>query len=62
MDGAVVAAHEVARRYGEGETAVDALRGVSLEVSRGQLTAVSSPSSTDSETPRRASTQVSPEP
>ncbi len=39
-----VAAHEVARRYGEGETAVDALRGVSLEVPPGQLTAVMGPS------------------
>jgi putative ABC transport system ATP-binding protein len=39
-----VAAHEVARRYGEGDTAVDALRGVSLEVPPGQLTAVMGPS------------------
>jgi putative ABC transport system ATP-binding protein len=39
-----VAAHEIARRYGEGEIAVDALRGVSLEVPRGQLTAVMGPS------------------
>ena len=31
---AVVAAHELRRRYGEGDTAVDALRGVSLEVAR----------------------------
>ena len=31
----VVTASEVARRYGEGDTAVDALRGVSLEVARG---------------------------
>jgi putative ABC transport system ATP-binding protein len=43
-NGAVVAAREVARRYGEGETAVDALRGVSLEVERGRLTAVMGPS------------------
>ena len=43
-DGAVVAARDVARRYGEGETAVDALRGVSLEVERGHLTAVMGPS------------------
>jgi putative ABC transport system ATP-binding protein len=42
--GPVVAAKDVTRRYGEGETAVDALRGVSLEVSRGQLTAVMGPS------------------
>ena len=41
---AVVAAREVARRYGEGDTAVDALRGVDLEVSRGRLTAVMGPS------------------
>jgi putative ABC transport system ATP-binding protein len=42
--GPVVAAGDVTRRYGEGETAVDALRGVSLEVSKGQLTAVMGPS------------------
>jgi putative ABC transport system ATP-binding protein len=42
--GAVVVAQDVARRYGEGDTAVDALRGVSLEVSRGQLTTVMGPS------------------
>src|SRR3954466_11412278 len=42
--GAVVEAHELTRRYGEGDTAVDALRGVSLEVSRGKLTAVMGPS------------------
>ena len=39
-----VAAHKIARRYGEGDTAVDALRGVSLEVTHGQLTAVMGPS------------------
>ena len=39
-----VGAHAIARRYGEGDTAVDALRGVSLEVPRGQLTAVMGPS------------------
>src|SRR6478735_4107885 len=42
--GPVVEAHEVTRRYGEGDTAVDALRGVSLEVARGKLTAVMGPS------------------
>jgi putative ABC transport system ATP-binding protein len=42
--GAVVAARELTRRYGEGETAVDALRGVSLELARGRLTAVMGPS------------------
>jgi putative ABC transport system ATP-binding protein len=41
---AVVAANDVTRRYGEGDTAVDALRGVSLEVDRGKLTAVMGPS------------------
>ena len=39
-----VAAREVTRRFGEGDTAVDALRGVSLEVQRGELTAVMGPS------------------
>ena len=43
-DGAVVTANEITRRYGEGDTAVDALRGVSLEVEREQLTAVMGPS------------------
>jgi putative ABC transport system ATP-binding protein len=39
-----VQAVDVTRRYGEGESAVDALRGVSLEVSTGQMTAVMGPS------------------
>ena len=43
-NGTVVQASEVARRYGSGETAVDALRGVSLEVEKGKLTAVMGPS------------------
>jgi putative ABC transport system ATP-binding protein len=42
--GPVVEAHELTRRYGEGDTAVDALRGVGLEVARGKLTAVMGPS------------------
>jgi putative ABC transport system ATP-binding protein len=41
---AVVSAKDITRRYGEGDTAVDALRGVSLDVTRGQLTAVMGPS------------------
>jgi putative ABC transport system ATP-binding protein len=40
----VVRALEITRRYGEGETAVDALRGVSVDVARGRLTAVMGPS------------------
>ena len=43
-NGNVVRATEVTRRYGEGEAAVDALRGVSLEVSSGELVAVMGPS------------------
>ena len=39
-----VRARDVTRRYGEGETAVDALRGVSLDVQSGKLTAVMGPS------------------
>src|SRR3954470_25052517 len=42
--GTAVAAIELARRYGEGETAVHALRGVSLEVPTGQFAAVMGPS------------------
>jgi putative ABC transport system ATP-binding protein len=41
---AVVQARDVTRRYGEGETAVDALRGVSIEIEAGKLTAVMGPS------------------
>ena len=43
-NGSVVVASEITRRYGEGDTAVDALRGISLEVARGQLTTVMGPS------------------
>jgi putative ABC transport system ATP-binding protein len=42
--GPVVEAHDLSRRYGEGDTAVDALLGVNLEVARGKLTAVMGPS------------------
>jgi len=36
----VVVARDIARRYGSGDAAVDALRGVSLSVPRGELIAV----------------------
>ena len=39
-----VAARALTRRYGDGESAVDALRGVSLDVPAGQFTAVIGPS------------------
>jgi putative ABC transport system ATP-binding protein len=39
-NGAVVSASELTRRYGEGEAAVDALQGVSLDVQPGELVAV----------------------
>ena len=42
--GGVVVAHEISRRYGEGDTAVDALKDVSLAVVEGKLTAVMGPS------------------
>src|SRR5919112_3758931 len=41
---AVIKAAEVTRTYGEGEAAVHALRGVSLEIERHRLTAVMGPS------------------
>jgi putative ABC transport system ATP-binding protein len=40
----VVAGRGITRRYGEGDTAVDALRGVDLDVARGKLTTVMGPS------------------
>jgi putative ABC transport system ATP-binding protein len=43
-DGTVVVAESLTRRYGEGGSAVDALRGVSLEIPRGQFTSVMGPS------------------
>jgi putative ABC transport system ATP-binding protein len=43
-NGAVVTATDLSRRYGEGEAAVDALRGVSLSVATGELVAVMGPS------------------
>jgi putative ABC transport system ATP-binding protein len=41
---AVVSARRLVRRYGEGDAAVHALRGVSLDIARGRLTAVMGPS------------------
>jgi putative ABC transport system ATP-binding protein len=41
---AAVRASELARHYGQGETTVHALRGVSLDVTSGRLTAVMGPS------------------
>ena len=43
-DGVVVEARDLTRRYGEGTTAVDALRGVSIDVKSGELVAVMGPS------------------
>ncbi len=43
-NGSAVKAQDVTRRYGSGETAVEALRGVSLGVEPGKLTAVMGPS------------------
>jgi putative ABC transport system ATP-binding protein len=40
----VVSAHDVSRVYGEGETAVHALRGITLDVWRSKLTAIMGPS------------------
>jgi putative ABC transport system ATP-binding protein len=40
----VVSAHELTRQFGADETAVQALRGVSVDVAKGELTAVMGPS------------------
>ena len=44
QNGAVVVAKDVTRRYGEGDTAVDALRGVTVEIAPAKATAVMGPS------------------
>jgi putative ABC transport system ATP-binding protein len=44
QQGTVVRADDITRTYGEGATAVEALRGVSLDVESGQLVAVMGPS------------------
>ena len=40
----VVAGHDLTKRYGEGDAAVNALRGVSLEIQPGSFTAIMGPS------------------
>ncbi len=40
----VIIGSGIVRRYGQGETAVDALRGVSVDIAQGRLTAVMGPS------------------
>lgn len=42
--GRLLSATRVVRRYGSGETAVEALRGVSLDIQPGRLTAIMGPS------------------
>jgi putative ABC transport system ATP-binding protein len=44
VPGTVLAASDVTRQYGEGDSAVHALRGVSLEIPHGQFAAVMGPS------------------
>ena len=44
QNGAVVVARDVMRRYGEGDTAVDALRGISVAIAPAKATAVMGPS------------------
>jgi putative ABC transport system ATP-binding protein len=40
----ILCAAGISKRYGEGDTAVEALRGVSVEIEKGQLTAIMGPS------------------
>ena len=41
---AAVAAHDLTRRYGDGDSVVEAVRGVSLEIPSGEFTAIMGPS------------------
>ena len=43
-EAAIVSCRDLARRFGDGEAAVDALAGVTLEFPRGELTAIVGPS------------------
>src|SRR2546421_2905875 len=43
-DGTIVQAREVSRRYGEGDAAVDALTGVTVDFERDRFTAIMGPS------------------
>ena len=43
-DDVVIGCRDLARRFGSGETAVEALRSVSVEVTRGELVAIMGPS------------------
>jgi putative ABC transport system ATP-binding protein len=43
-DGTAVAVSDITRRFGEGDTAVDALRGVTLDVAGGELVSIMGPS------------------
>jgi putative ABC transport system ATP-binding protein len=40
----IVSSHDLHRRYGEGDTAVDALRGVTIDFAEGRFTAIMGPS------------------
>jgi putative ABC transport system ATP-binding protein len=44
LDSSAVVARDLTRRFGVDDSAVDALRGVSLEIERGRLTAIMGPS------------------
>ena len=44
MAAPIVSARDLHRRYGEGDTAVDALRGVSIDFAAGRFTAIMGPS------------------
>src|SRR5687768_1172886 len=44
MAAPIVSALDVQRRYGEGDTAVDALRGVTIDFAQGRFTAIMGPS------------------
>ncbi len=44
VDGLAAAARDVTRVYGQGDTAVEALRGVSLDVASGELVSIMGPS------------------
>ena len=59
QNGAVVVAKHITRRYGEGDTAVDALRGITVDMPTRPVARLSRTASSSSPTTRSCATSAS---